>query len=148
MALCGRFTAHHKFLLRELMHDLNYLELKVARLEQVIEARLWPHMEVVYRLCTIPGVYRHTASILIAELGLDMAQFPDADHLASWAGLCPGACQSGGKRKSAKTRNGNPHVRRALCEAAWAADDARLTFKQHTRNVPLRSPSLGFCSAY
>ena len=87
-----------------------------------------PHMEVVYRLCTIPGVYRHTASTLIAELGVDMAQFPDADHLASWAGLCPGACQSGGKRKSAKTRNGNPHVRRALCEAAWAATRSKRSY--------------------
>jgi transposase len=128
MALCGRLTAHHKFLLRELTDDLTYLEVKIARLEQVIEAQLWPHMEVVYRLCTIPGVYRKTASTLIAELGVDMAQFPDADHLASWAGLCPGACQSAGKRKSARTRNGNPHVRRALCEAAWAATRSKRSY--------------------
>jgi hypothetical protein len=51
--VCGHLTTHHKFLLRELMDDLTYLEYKIARLEQVIEAQLWPHMEVVYRLCTI-----------------------------------------------------------------------------------------------
>jgi len=128
MALCGHLTTHHKFMLRELMDDLTYLEYKIARLEQVIEAQLWPHMEVVYRLCTIPGVYRKTASTLIAELGLNMAQFPDADHLASWAGLCPGACESAGKRKSVKTRNGNPHLRRALCEAAWAAARSKRSY--------------------
>jgi transposase len=70
---------------------------------------------------TIPGVNRLTSSTLIAELGVQMQQFPDAMHLASWAGLCPGNCESAGKRKNTRNRKGNPHVRRVLCQAPWAA---------------------------
>jgi hypothetical protein len=68
---------------------------------------------------TIPGINLFTASTLIAELGAAMQQFPDAMHLGSWAGLCPGDCERAGKRKN--TRKGNLHVRRVLCQAAWVA---------------------------
>jgi len=97
------------------------VEGKIARVEETIQARIAPHEEVLNRLNTIPGINRLTASTLIAELGVEMQQFPDAMHLASWAGLCPGDCESAGKRKNTRTRKGNPHVRRVLCQAAWAA---------------------------
>ena len=74
----------------------------------------------VVRLCTIPGVDRVTAWGLLAEIGLDMSQFPDAQHLASWAGLCPGSHESAGKRKSGKIRKGSLWLRRCLCQGAWA----------------------------
>ena len=57
----------------------------------------------------------------MAEIGTDMSVFGDAAHLASWAALCPGNRESGGKRISGKTRKGNRYVRRALCQSAWAA---------------------------
>ena len=72
------------------------------------------------RLLTIPGVNVITAWTIIAELGLDMRQFPDADHAASWAGLVPGSYESAGKRKSTRTRHGNRWLRRGLCQSAWA----------------------------
>ena len=70
---------------------------------------------------TIPGVDRVTACSLVAEVGVDMNQFPSAQHLASWAAVCPGNHESAGKRKSGKTRDGNPWLGRTLCQAAWAA---------------------------
>ena len=72
-------------------------------------------------LDTIPGVDRRTAEVLIAEIGVDMSRFPTAGHLASWAGMCPGNDESGGKRRSGKTTKGSKWLRSALTEAAHAA---------------------------
>jgi len=119
-ALEGRITAHHRFLLRELLDHLYFVESKMLRIEQEIEERLGPFQSEVARLCTIPGVDRVTAWGLLAEIGLNMSQFADARHLASWAGLCPGSHESAGKRKSGKIRKGSLWLRRCLCQAAWA----------------------------
>jgi transposase len=70
---------------------------------------------------TIPGVGQRTAEVILAEVGLDMSRFPSAHHLASWAGICPGNCESAGKRRSGRIRKGNRWLRGALAEAAWAA---------------------------
>jgi transposase len=119
-ALRGRVTQHHRFLLRELLDHLYFVESKMRRIEQEIEERLRPFGSEVARLCTIPGVDRVTAWGLLAEIGLNMNQFPDAQHLASWAGLCPGSHESAGKRKSGRIRKGSLWLRRCLCQAAWA----------------------------
>jgi transposase len=69
---------------------------------------------------TLPGVGETAANALIAEMGTDMSRFPTHKHLASWAGVCPGNKQSGGKRLSSKTTHGHPWLRRILAEVAWA----------------------------
>ena len=120
-ALEGCLQEHQRFLLREMLQDLKQLEQSVARVQEEITKRMAPFEEILQRLETIKGVSRLTAWALVAELGVNMEQFPTADHLASWAGVCPGNNESGGKRKSGKTRAGNRWLRRALCEAAWAA---------------------------
>jgi len=119
-ALEGRVTGHHRFLLRELLDHLYFVESKMRRIEEEIEERLGPFQSEVARLCTIPGVDHVTAWGLLAEIGLNMNQFPDAQHLGSWAGLCPGSHESAGKRKSGKIRKGSLWLRRCLCQAAWA----------------------------
>jgi transposase len=119
-ALEGRVTPHHRFLLRELLDHHYFVESKMRRIEQEVVERLGPFQSEVARLCTIPGVDRVTAWGLLAEIGLDMSQFPDAQHLASWAGLCPGSHESAGKRKSGKIRKGSLWLRRCLCQGAWA----------------------------
>lgn len=124
-ALRGRVTAHHRLLLEELLHALDALDARIVRLEQQIVARLQPHEDRIQRLCTIPGVDVITAWTILAEIGADMTPFPDADHLVSWAGLCPGLNESGGKRKSGRTRKGNRYLRRALCQAAWAISHSK-----------------------
>jgi transposase len=120
LALRGRITDHHRYLLGELMEDIERVEAKITRVESEIVRRLQPHQSVLERLMTIPGVNLITAWTIIAELGLDMRQFPDADHAASWAGLVPGSYESAGKRKSTRTRHRNRWLRRGLCQSAWA----------------------------
>lgn len=119
LVLRGRITDHHRFMLGELMDDLEFVERKMERLEKQIAAQC--DLPRLARLCTIPGVDVITAWTLLAELGSDMRIFASPRHAASWAGLCPGNHESGGKRLSNRTRKGNRWLRRALCQAAWAA---------------------------
>ena len=120
-----QLTDHFRFLLRELIEELDRLTGKLQLLEQRIGQRMLPYQDLIERLCEIPGVSRLTAWTLIAEIGTDMSRFPTAGHLASWCGLCPGNAESAGKRHSGRTSKGNRYLRCALVEAAWAA--ARIT---------------------
>jgi len=121
MALEGTLTAHHKGLLKRLTGQLNAQETEVADLTREIESRVAVWAEVIGRLVEIPGIERVSAWTILAEIGTDMNVFPDAQHLASWAAVCPGNRESGGKRMSGRTRKGNAYLRRILCQAAWAA---------------------------
>ena len=125
LALKGRVTDHHRLMLRELLGDLDAVDSKIERLEQEIVTRVAPYADLIARLCTIPGIDTVTAWTLLAEIGVDMTAFPDADHLASWAGLCPGLKESAGKRMSGRTRKGDRYLRRALCQAAWAVSHTK-----------------------
>lgn len=86
-----------------------------------VEMAISEHEQVLRLLETIPGVKRRCAEIIVAEVGIDMSRFPSAGHLASWAGVCPGQNESGGKRRKAKTNKGNIWLRQTLVEAANAA---------------------------
>jgi transposase len=81
-------------------------------------------------LDTMPGVNQRVAEVMLAEMGLNMAQFPTADHLASWAGLSPGNHQSGGKRYSGRTTKGNRSLASIMVQAAWSAVKTKDTFLQ------------------
>ena len=76
----------------------------------------------------IPGINERIGAIVVAELGLEMDQFPDEAHLCSWVGLCPAAKISANKRLSTKTGKGNRWLRQALIEAANAAARSKDTF--------------------
>ena len=120
LVLRGEVTEHHRYMLRELMDDLKRIEAKLLQVGSEIVKRMQPYQKQLERLNTIPGVDWVTAWTIVAELGVDMAAFPDAHHAASWAGLVPGNFESAGKRKSNRTRHGNRWLRRALCQSAWA----------------------------
>jgi transposase len=120
-ALTGRVKPHHRLLLRELLDHVDYLDRAIARVSASIEERTRPFAAALALLCSIPGVKQRTAEVLLAEIGADMSRFPTARHLCSWAAVCPGNHESGGKRRSGQTRKGNRWLRAALLQAAWAA---------------------------
>jgi transposase len=127
-ALRGAMNEHHRFMLREMLDQVDEVDARIARAEARIEEQSRDFCEAVTRLETVPGVGRVTAQSLVAEIGVEMSRFPTAGHLASWAGMCPGNHESAGKRLSGKTRPGNKWLRRLLIQAAWAASRAKGTY--------------------
>jgi transposase len=127
-ALTGRFTELHAALVGELLAHIEYLEAAIARLSARIADALQPYATQVERLRQIPGINREAAEMLLAEIGLDMRCFPSAAHLASWAGVCPGNHESAGKRKTGRTRQGNPWLKTLLVECGWGAGRAQRTY--------------------
>ncbi|WP_047914191.1 IS110 family transposase [Paenibacillus sp. TCA20] len=124
-SLFGTLNTHQMLMIRNCWEHIAFLEQSIAALDAEIEAHLKPYQEAQVLIQTIPGVSDVTAAAIIAEIGVDMEQFPTAAHLASWAGVAPGNHESAGKKKRTHTRKGNPHVKTALCEAAWAATKCR-----------------------
>jgi transposase len=128
LALRGRVTEHHRFLLRLYLEHVKHLGGLMGRLSARVEEVLTPFAEAAERLTTIPGVSTRLAEVLVAEVGTDMGRFPTAGHLASWAGMCPGNDQSAGKRRSGRIPPGNRWLKQALIQGAWAARPTKDTY--------------------
>ncbi|MGU5311841.1 transposase, partial [Escherichia coli] len=98
-SLVGTITTHQMELIRDCWEHIAFLEKSIASLEAKIESHLQPYHEEYELLQTIPGVSEATAASIIAEIGVDMNQFPSAEQLSSWAGVAPGNHESAGKKK-------------------------------------------------
>jgi transposase len=129
LALRGRVTEHHRFLLGLLLDELTHLEGLIKRLTaRITEVLPSPFAEAVERLATIPGIDVRAAENILAETGIDMDVFPTAGHLASWTGMCSGQRESAGKRQSGRTRKGNQWLRTTLVQVAWAASHTKHSY--------------------
>lgn len=127
-ALRGRVTEHHRFLLKLHLSQVDQLQQGMRDLEARMGHALTPFQEHVDNLTTIPGVNETTAYMLAGEIGLDMARFPTAGHLVSWAGLCPKLDESAGKHRSRRIRKGASWLKPALVSAAWGGIRAKGTY--------------------
>jgi transposase len=121
VALQGKVTAHHQFLLSQHLRMIEYLEQTIRDFEGQIEAVLAPFRAAAACLMTIPGISATAAHVIIAEIGVDMSRFPTVAHLRSWAGLCPQLHESAGKIMSRRLRHGAPWLKTVLVQCAWAA---------------------------
>ncbi|MCV7194681.1 IS110 family transposase [Mycolicibacterium brumae] len=127
-ALYGRFTEHHAFLTRMHLALIDQHTAAIEALTERIEVVMEPFRHFRGLICTIPGIGGLTADVVVAETGADMAKFPTAAHLASWAGAAPGNNESAGKVKSRRTRPGNPYLQGALGTAAMSISHTRDTY--------------------
>jgi transposase len=124
-ALNGKLTDHHRFLLRLHLENIAFMAEQIQELDKEIAKRMIPFQKESHLIQTIPGISTTTASAIIAEIGVDMSQFPDEAHISSWAGICPGNNESAGVKKSGKIRKGDKFLKATLVEAAWSASKRR-----------------------
>jgi transposase len=129
-ALVGRVRPHHRVLLTELLCQIDSLDETLLRLDEAVAAACVDaeKAEAIALLDTIPGVGPDLAEVVVAEIGTDLSRFPSAGHLAAWAGLAPGNNESAGKRRTGRTRKGNPHLQVGLVQAARAAVRTKGTY--------------------
>jgi transposase len=141
-ALTGSFRPHQQFMVARHLAFIDDIDELVAQVSAEIAERLRPAEADVELLDEITGIGRPTAEVWLAEVGSDLERFPTHGHLASWAGMCPGNNESAGKRKSGKTRKGNPALRTALVVAAQAAARKRDSYlsAQFRRLAARRGP--------
>jgi transposase len=121
MACAGRFGDQHSLMCTLHLEHIDHLEDMIARLDTRIDEAGLPFARQIELLTTIPGIGERAAQVIISEIGVEMARFPTAAHLASWAGLCPGNNESAGKHHSGKTRKGSKELCAVLTECAWSA---------------------------
>lgn len=137
-ALCGRITAHHRFLLKLHLDQVDAVDAAIARIDGEVSANVEPFRAAIQRLSSIPGISRLSAQVLVSEIGTDMSRFATAGHLISWAGLCPRHDESAGKHRSTRMRKGAPWLKTTLIQCAWAAARTNNSYLQ-TQYLRLRS---------
>ena len=165
-ALTGRFDDHHAELARMMLDQIDVFSAKIAILTTRIEellAAMEPEpgtgtdtpgrgagpgsdgaaeLTTIERLDEIPGIGPGAAQVILAEIGLDMSRFPTAEHLVSWAKLCPRTIQSGPVLRSGKAGKGNPYLKGALGEAAAAAAKSNTFLGERYRRIVKRRGKL------
>jgi len=124
-ALNGKITDHHRFLLKMHLQNIDHLSKQIIMIDEEIQKKMVPFQKEARLIQTIPGISEVNASAILAEIGVNMSQFPDEAHLSSWAGICPGNNESAGKKKSGKTQKGNSFLKGALTESAWSASKTK-----------------------
>lgn len=112
---------HHRLMLRDQLARLDRTAEEIARYDALLADRVAPFESQLALLCSIDGIQRTAAIDIFAEIGPDLASFPNDGHFASWAGMCPGQSESAGKKGKARRRRGNPYLQSILVECALAA---------------------------
>jgi transposase len=113
-AFIGRIKPHHQVLIRASLDHLRFLERTIEQLDLEVERATAPFAAQLAALDAVPGIGKVAAAAIVAEIGVAMDRSPTEEHLASWAGVCPGNKQSGGRRLSSATTKGNVWLRRIL----------------------------------
>lgn len=127
-ALEGTMRDHQKLILQQLLIEIELFDEQIADLDAEIERRLQGQEELMARLDEITGVDRKTAQVILAEMGSDTQRFGQAERAASWAGVCPGNNQSGGKRRQGQSRKADKYLKIALVQAARGAARSKDTY--------------------
>jgi len=129
-SLRGRVTAHHRFMLKLHLDQVDAVDEAIARIDKEVDGNVEPFRAAVEMLTTIPGISSLSAEVIVSEIGIDMSRFRTEAHLISWAGLCPRNEESAGKRRSNRMKKGAPWLKTTLIPCAWAATRTKGSYLQ------------------
>ena len=138
-AFTGYFTGHHAFLLAKMLARVDAIDADIAEPGAKIEEMIAPFAAAAQRLDEIPGINSIAARAILAEPGIDMARFPTAGHLVSWARFAPGVKESAGKKKGNNaTGHGDSYLARVLGNAAVSAGRTDTFLGERYRRIARR----------
>lgn len=138
---CSFFTAEHAAVLAMMLAVIDHYTAQISQLTATIGKLAEPYLPQIEQLDAVPGIGMICAQDIIAEIGTDMAVFPTASHLVSWAKWSPQIRQSAGKRKGSNaTGRGNPYLGAALGEAAISAGNTQSFLGARYRKLTRRMP--------
>ncbi|RGC45066.1 IS110 family transposase [Absiella sp. AM29-15] len=101
----------HKQFLAEMKTDIS----------SEISKRLSKYQPFIDLALQVPGIGYDSATTIIAEVGVDMSVFPDAENFTSWIGLTPTNNESADKKKSVRTSHAGTYLKPTLIQCALAA---------------------------
>ena len=137
-AMDGELSARHRLVLHAVLDHVGFLERQLIELDRYLITAMKPYAWAWRLLQTIPGIDQIAAAMILIEISDNLSRFGSAARLSSWSALCPGNNESAGKRKSGKTRHGNPIVRYLLCECANAARRTQTMFGSKYKSLVIR----------
>lgn len=100
---------------------LEYLDNMITQTEVELYVRIQPYYEYVELVSTIVGITELSATIILAEIGVNMDVFEDAKHLCSWCGLSPANNESANKKKSVRIAKAGAYLKPLMVQCALAA---------------------------
>ena len=124
----GYLSSLQRKLVRAILDHIDDMTRRIRDIDDIINGQMKDYENAIKKLEEIPGIAKRSAEVILAEIGLDMSRFPTAGHLAAWSGLAPGNNESAGRRKSGKTRKGNPTLKTTLIQSAKVAKAKKGSF--------------------
>lgn len=124
----GYLSPLQRKLVRAILDHIDDMTRRIQDIDDIINGQMKDYEDAIKKLEEIPGIAKRSAEVILAEIGLDMSRFPTAGHLAAWSGLAPGNNESAKKRKSGRTRKGNPTLKTTLIQSAKTAKGKKGSF--------------------
>lgn len=124
----GFLSPLQRKLVRAILEHIDDMTRRIENIDDIIDGQMKDYENALQKLQEIPGIGKRSAEVILAEIGMDMSKFPTAGHLAAWSGLAPGNNESAKKRKSGKTRKGNPTLKTTLIQSAKTAKRTKGSF--------------------
>ncbi len=128
--LIVQLPPHSQFATDTLLEQLDLVEEQIAQFETRMH-QVFTESAALTRIMTLPGVGFILGLVILLEIG-DVHRFPDAAHLAGYAGTTPRVDATGGKVRYGRTR---PDVNHYL---KWAYGEAANVICLNRRHWPGR----------